>query len=374
MKYYIIAGEASGDLHASNLMKEIRNQDNEASFRVWGGDLMEAQGGIIVKHYKELAFMGFLTVLMNIKTIKNNFKICEKDIVEYNPDVIILVDYPGFNLRIAKYAKSKGFKIFYYISPKIWAWKQSRIKQIKKYVDKMFTIFPFETEFYAKHNYKVDYVGNPLLDSISNRENKNESFEEFIKRNNLENKPIISILAGSRKQEINRILPIMLEASNEFKDYQFIIAGAPSISKSMYNKYTKEHNVKLLYNETYNIVNHSIASLVTSGTATLETALINTPQVVCYKTSGGRLFYNIAKSFLKIRFISLVNIIMDKTVVVELIQHFMNKQNIVKEMNKILKDQDYYDNMLNQYKELREKLGGEGASKRAAEIIVKELH
>ena len=373
MRYYIIAGEASGDLHASNLMKEIKNEDTGAEFRFWGGDLMQAQGGELVKHYRETAFMGFVTVLKNLGKIRANFALCEKDLLEYKPDVLILVDYPGFNLRVAKFAKENGIRVHYYISPKIWAWKEGRVKKIKAYVDRMFTIFPFETEFYKKHNYEVSFGGNPLLDAIENRPNQNETFEEFTQKNNLSDKPIVALLAGSRKQEIERLLPVMLDVVSNFPEYQFVVAAAPSITKEFYAQVAGDNNVKFVYGQTYDLLQQSRAALVTSGTATLETALLKIPQVVCYITSGGKLLYAIGKRLLKVKYISLVNLVMDKLIVKELIQQFCNKQSVSEELSNIVKEGEYRSNMLNNYQLLHEKLGGAGASARFAKMIVEDL-
>ncbi|WP_321279101.1 lipid-A-disaccharide synthase [Marinifilum fragile] len=373
MRYYIIAGEASGDLHASNLMKEIKNEDSAAEFRFWGGDLMQAQGGELVKHYRETAFMGFLTVLKNLGKIRANFSLCEKDLLEYKPDVLILVDYPGFNLRMAKFAKEHGIRVHYYISPKIWAWKEGRVKKIKTYVDRMFTIFPFETEFYKKHNYEVSFGGNPLLDAIENRLNKDESFEDFTTKNNLPNKPIVALLAGSRKQEIERILPVMLDVVGDFPDHQFVVAAAPSITKEFYAQVVGDRDVKFVYGQTYDLLQQSKAALVTSGTATLETALLRIPQVVCYITGGGKILFAIGKRLLKVKYISLVNLVMDKLIVKELIQHFCNKENIASELKNILEEGSYRSKMLSNYQLLNEKLGGAGASSRFAKMIVEDL-
>jgi len=371
VKYYIISGEASGDLHASNLIKELNIIDNNAEFRFWGGDLMAKQAnGTLVKHYKDLAFMGFVDVLLNIFTIFKNLKFCKKDIKIYAPDVLILVDYPGFNLRIAKFAKKINLKVFYYISPQIWAWKQSRIKIIKRYVDKMFVILPFEQDFYNKFNYKVDFAGHPLLDAIEEKIKTKISFDEFIKINNLKNKPIIAILPGSRKQEIKKMLPQMLCIENDFKDYQFIVAGTSSIEKEFYDKYIGE-NTKIIYNETYNLLEHSDAAIVTSGTATLETALLNIPEIVCYK--AGNLSFFIAKKLVKVKYISLVNLIVDKEIVRELIQKDLNIKNLTIELDKILNNKEHRENLFNEYKLLKLKLGGSGASERFAKSIYNYL-
>ncbi|MRT93744.1 lipid-A-disaccharide synthase [Ancylomarina sp. 16SWW S1-10-2] len=373
MKYYIITGEASGDLHASNLMKELKNEDAQADFRFWGGDLMQAQGGEMVKHYRETAFMGFITVLKNLKTIRTNFTLCESDLLAYAPDVLILVDYPGFNLRMAAFAKKHGIRVHYYISPKIWAWKESRIKKIKAHVDRMFTIFPFETEFYKKHNYEVSFGGNPLLDAIENRENRSESFDHFIERNQLAKKPIIALLAGSRKQEIERILPVMLQVADRFPDYQFVVAAAPAITKEFYASVSKGSQLRFVYSQTYDLLQQSKAALVASGTATLETALLRIPQVVCYKMSGGSLAYRLGKILLNIKYISLVNLVVDKFVVKELIQQYCNPKRISAELDLILNDKAYRSQMLANYEELNQHLGGAGASARFAKMIYEDV-
>lgn len=367
MKYYIIAGEASGDLHGSNLMRGLKVVDPNADFRFWGGDLMLAQGGKIVKHYKETAIMGFVEVLMNLGKIKRFFAECKADIQNYKPDVLILIDYPGFNLRMAEFAKSINLKTYYYISPKIWAWKESRIKKIKAFVDKMFVIFPFEVDYFKKHNYPVDYAGNPLLDAVQEKIDEKSSFDDFIKRNELENKPIIGILAGSRKQEIDRNLGIMLNIIPYYKDYQFVIAAAPSIETDYYDKFMEGHNVKVVFKQTYDVLKHSTAALVTSGTATLETALFNIPQVVCYR--AGNISFFIAKQFVKLKYISLVNLIMDSEVVRELIQFDMNSGFVKEELDKILFDSANRNKMLDNYQKLRDLLGGTGASERVAKLI-----
>ncbi len=364
MNYYIIAGEASGDLHASNLMKELKVLDANAHFRCWGGDLMKAQGAELVKHYKELAFMGFTEVLMNLRTILNNIDICKKDILQHKPDVLILVDYPGFNLRIAEFAKAYNIKVFYYISPQIWAWKQSRVHKIKRVVDKMFVILPFEKEFYKRFDMDVDFVGHPLLDAVSNYASQSNTLSAT------SNKPIIALLPGSRKQEIATMLPLMLAMKKQYIDYQFIIAGAPSQTKEYYQTFIADADVKIVFNETYQLLQKAEAALVTSGTATLETALFNVPEVVCYK--GGAISYAIAKQLVKVKYISLVNLIMDKEIVTELIQNELNETNLKTELDKLLNP--FPRNiMLNNYVELRAKLGGAGASKKAAALMVKYL-
>lgn len=366
MKYYIIAGEASGDLHASNLMKALLEKDPQAEFRFFGGDLMQAVGGTLVKHYKELAFMGLLEVLKNIRSILKNMSFCKKDLLEFNPDRLILVDYPGFNLRIAEFAKKNEIEVHYYISPKIWAWKENRIHKIKKNVDHLHVIFPFEVDYFKnKHSYKVNYVGNPLLDEIALRAPIDEL--EFRKEHELGDKPIIALLPGSRTQEITKILSIMLTVVDVFKEYQFVIAGAPSKEKVFYNQFIGNSNVKFINNKTYDLLSISTAALVTSGTATLETALFKVPQVVCYQTSG--LTYKVAKLFVKIKFISLVNLVMDKEIVTELIQDSFTKQTLEKELGTILKGEGR-EKMLSNYKELFQELGEVGASKKLAESIL----
>ena len=365
MKYYIIAGEASGDLHASNLMKAIKLKDPTADFRFWGGDLMQAQGGTLVKHYRDLAFMGFLEVIQNLKTILNNIKLCKKDIKEYQPDILILVDYPGFNLRIAEYAKGLGIKVIYYISPQLWAWKEGRVETVRNYVDEMLVILPFEKDFYKKHDMEAQFVGHPLLDAIEGLQPVDS--QKFKSENNLNDKEIIALLPGSRKQEVTKMLELMLSVRSYFGDYQFVIAGAPSLEKEFYEQFV-DADVHFVSNKTYDLLRCSKAALVTSGTATLETALLNIPEVVCYR--GSRISYEIGKRLIKnIKYISLVNLIMDREVVTELIQNELNTENLVKELNKIL-NKEKREQVLRDYEILRSKLGGSGASYNAAEIIV----
>jgi len=329
MKYYLIAGEASGDLHASNLMHGIKKQDSNAEFRFFGGDLMKAQGGTLVKHYREMAFMGFLEVLMNIRSIAKNLRICKEDIIAYKPDVVILVDYPGFNLRIAKFAKESGLKVFYYIAPKVWAWKESRVKILKSYVDQLFIIFPFEIDYFRKHSIVPVFEGNPSIDAIAFKLNKDQSFDDFVKQNNLSDKPIIALVAGSRKQEIKHNLPVMLRMVAKFPDYQFVIAGAPSLGQNVYQPYINGVSVSIVYGQTYQLFKHSTLALVTSGTATLESALLDTPEVVCYK--GGFFSMIIAWIVIKVKYISLVNLIMNREVVTELKQYDLNPARLYKD-------------------------------------------
>lgn len=369
MKYYIIAGEASGDLHGSNLMKSIYQEDSTAEIRFWGGDLMQKVGGTLVKHYRDLAFMGFAEVVMNLKTILNNIKICKTDILAFQPDVIVFIDYPGFNLRIAKWSKALGFKNHYYISPQIWAWKESRIKEIKRDIDKMYVILPFEKTFYEdKHHFPVSFVGHPLIDAIQAHPLVDDA--TFRKENQLNDLPIIALLPGSRKQEITKMLSVMLSVADDFKEYQFVIAGAPSQEYSFYQQFITSDNIKFLSNKTYDLLQHATAALVTSGTATLETALFKVPEVVCYK--GNWISYQIAKRIITLKYISLVNLIMDKEVVTELIQDDCSTQRIKTELQKIL-DPEHRKVVLENYTLLEKKLGGKGASSTTAKLIVADL-
>lgn len=370
MKYYIIAGEASGDLHGSNLMKSLFYEDSEADIRFWGGDLMQAVGGTLVKHYRDLSFMGFLEVVLNLKTILNNIKICKADIATFKPDVLIFIDYPGFNMRIAKWAKQLGLKTHYYISPQIWAWKENRIKAIKRDVDAMYVILPFEKHFYEnKHKFKVEFVGHPLIDAIANR--KKTTYNEFCEEFNIKNsKPIIALLPGSRKQEITKMLGVMLSVVNEFSDYNFVVAGAPSQEFSFYEKLLGNKNVIFIPNQTYKILDVAHAALVTSGTATLETALFKVPEVVLYKSSWAS--YQIAKRVVTLKYISLVNLIMDKPIVTELIQDDCNTKNIKKELSKLL-EKNHRSIVLEDYELLQKALGGSGASNKTAQLIVKKI-
>lgn len=375
MKYFLIAGEASGDLHGANLMAALKKQDSNAEFAFFGGDLMQKEGGTLIKHYREMAFMGFIPVLLNLNTILSNLKVCQKEIIKYQPDVVILIDYPGFNLKVAKFVKTKtSIPVHYYISPKVWAWKEYRVKSFKKYVDKMLCILPFEVEFFNKHNYKVDYVGNPTVDAIHAYKTKNsdDTYDKFIADNNLESKPIIALLAGSRKQEIKDNLVAMIEAMKGFKDYQLVIAGAPSMQEEDYARFTNS-SVKLIFDQTYRLLSHASLALVTSGTATLETALFETPQVVCYKVAAPKLSYFAFKHILKTPYISLVNLIAGKTVVQELFAKFFSVKNIQEESYRILNDNDYRSTMLDGYREVINILGKPGASEKAATIITSEL-
>ena len=365
MKYYIIAGEASGDLHASNMMKALKAKDANADFRFWGGDLMKSVGGTLVKHYKELSFMGFVEIIRNLSTILGNVKFCKSDIEAFQPDMLIFIDYSGFNLRIAKWAKEKGFKTNYYISPQVWASRAKRVHDIKRDIDHMYVILPFEKEFYKKYDYEVNFVGHPLIDAVQNRTEISEI--DFRKEHQLNEKPIIALLPGSRKQEITKMLSVMLSLVASYPDYQFVIAGAPSQDYDFYKTFITNENVKFISNKTYDLLSVAKAALVTSGTATLETALFNVPQVVCYK--GNNISYQIAKRIITLKFISLVNLIMDREVVTELIQNDFTVQNLDKELSKIL-DPIGREKMLDEYTNLHQKLGGKGASEKVATLIL----
>ncbi len=370
MNYYIIAGEASGDLHASNLIHELRKLDAHAVFRCWGGDRMKQEGAVLVKHYRDLAFMGFTEVLMNLNTILKNISFCKEDILQNRPDVLILVDYPGFNLRIAEFGKRQGIRVFYYISPQVWAWKQSRVEKIKHFVDRMFVILPFEKEFYKKFDYDVEFVGHPLLDAMDQQKNNSGGKEEWLRKNNLPAKPVLALLPGSRRQEIATMLPLMLSVVDDFPEYQFVIAAAPSVPDGFYESLSHRNSIHLLKDQTYSLLTHASAALVTSGTATLETALFEVPEVVCYK--GGNISYMIARSLVKVKFISLVNLILDREAVKELIQRELNSSNLKRELRKIL-DPENRRRLMADYKELRQKLGGSGASEKAAKLMYDNL-
>ncbi len=372
MKYYVLAGEASGDLHASNLIKEISLIDPQAQFRGFGGELMEQAGMTVLKHYRDLAFMGLVPVVMNIRTIQKNFRFCEHDMLAFKPDVLILVDYPGFNLRMAKFAKARGIRTFYYISPKIWAWKEQRVHKIIASVDEMFTILPFETEFYQKYNYPVNYVGNPLLDAILEKKSEPD-FHRFRTENNLPEKPYIAVLPGSRKGEISVLLPTMLEAAAHFPEYQCIIAGAPNMGIEFYQPFMKESKVPVIWGKTYEILTHSRAAIVSSGTATLETAILNVPQVVVYRLTPSWLFNFLKYFFLRTKFVSLVNIILEKEAVKELIQWNFTLKKVVEELRMILNSPENEKRILDDYWEMMIKLGDPGASKRAANLMVRKL-
>lgn len=375
MKYYLIVGEASGDLHASHLMAALKRKDPEADFRFYGGDLMAAVGGTQVKHYRELAYMGFVPVLLHLRTIFANMKQCKKDITQWNPDVVILVDYPGFNLDIAKYVHANTrIPVYYYISPKIWAWKEYRIKNIRRDVNELFSILPFEVEFFQKHRYPIHYVGNPTVDEVTAfKETNQEVFDSFVWSNGLENKPVIALLAGSRKQEIKDNLPDMIKAASAFADHQLVIAGAPGIAPEYYRKYIGDAKVHIVFGQTYRLLSHSRAALVTSGTATLETALFRVPQVVCYHTPIGKVISFLRKHIIKVKYISLVNLIADREVVKELVADTMTVSNMQQELDALLNNATYRQQMLSDYDNVADKLGPAGAPEKAASEMIRLL-
>ncbi|MET0570196.1 MAG: lipid-A-disaccharide synthase [Pedobacter agri] len=367
MKYYLVAGEASGDLHGANLMKALKVEDEQAQFRYFGGDKMRAQGGTLVKHYADMAFMGFTEVILNLRTIFKNLKTCKDDILFWKPDVLILIDFPGFNLKIAEFAKANGIKVCYYISPKVWAWNQKRVLKIKRVVDHMFCILPFEVDFFKEWGMHVDYVGNPLLDEI-------DLFSpdpQFREKHNLNQQKVIALLPGSRKQEIERLLPVMLSITDQYPEYTFAIAAAPTFTEEYYQQYTGNKNVRLLFSNTYNLLHIAHAAIVASGTATLETALFEVPQVVVYK--GGAISIAIARMLVKIRFISLVNLIVDKKIVTELIQEDCNTEKVSHELA-LITDGDGRDQMLSEYKVLLQRMGNPGASEKTARLILRYIH
>lgn len=376
MKYYLIVGEASGDLHASHLMAALKVEDPQAEFRFFGGDLMAAVGGTMVKHYKELAYMGFIPVLLHLRTIFANMKRCKEDIVAWQPDVVILVDYPGFNLSIAKFLRAKThIPVYYYISPKIWAWKEYRIKNIKRDVDELFSILPFEVEFFEdKHHYPIHYVGNPTVDEVTLfRAEHPETFDGFVRENNLDSKPIIALLAGSRKQEIKDNLPDMLRAASAFPEYQLVLAGAPGISPDYYHEYVGDAKVKILFGQTYRLLQQAEAALVTSGTATLEAALFRVPQAVCYHTPIGKVISFLRRHILTVKYISLVNLIANREVVKELVADTMTVEQARAELERILYDKDYRQRMLDGYEYMAARLGDADAPKRAAQKMLRLL-
>lgn len=375
MKYYLIVGEASGDLHASHLMAALKEEDPGAEFRFFGGDMMAAVGGTMVKHYEELAYMGFIPVLLHLRTIFANMKRCKEDIVAWAPDVVILVDYPGFNLDIAKFVHAKTkIPVYYYISPKIWAWKEYRIKNIRRDVDELFSILPFEVEFFEGHQYPIHYVGNPTVDEVTAFKATNpETFADFISDNELADKPIIALLAGSRKQEIKDNLPDMIRAASAFPDYQLVLAAAPGISPEYYAEFVKGTNLQVIFGRTYRLLQQADVALVTSGTATLETALFRVPQVVCYHTPVGKLVSFLRKHILKVKFISLVNLIAGREVVRELVADTMTVENMRNELKRLLFQEDYRRKMLDGYEEMARLLGPAGAPRHAAREMVKLL-
>ncbi len=374
MKYYLIAGEASGDLHGSNLMHELKKKDPDASFRFFGGDLMQAEGGTLVKHCRDMAYMGVLNVAINLKTIKRNMKFCQKDLLEFQPDVLILIDYPGFNLRMANFARRNNLKVFYYISPKVWAWKEFRVKKIKENVDEMFTILPFETQYYKKQGIDVHYVGNPLLDAVENFKQDAISKDEFLKQNNLDNRPIVALLAGSRKQEIENTLPVMKKAAACYPEFQFIIAGVSYVEPQVYEKSHNGLVLPVIFNQTYNLLNHAHTALVASGTATLETALFEVPQTVVYKVEGGWLIQFLMKHFfLKVKWVSLPNLILNREVIKEYIQMDMTFENVKNELHRLFYEEEYREKLISDYRQLKEVMGKRGSSSRAASKMVELL-
>ncbi|MBQ1582900.1 MAG: lipid-A-disaccharide synthase [Prevotella sp.] len=376
MKYYLIVGEASGDLHASHLMASLRKEDAQADFRFFGGDMMSTVGGTCVKHYRELAYMGFVPVLLHLRTIFKNMSMCKQDILNWQPDVVILVDYPGFNLKIAKFVHEQtNIPVYYYISPKIWAWKEWRIKEIKRNVNELFSILPFEVPFFEeKHHYPIHYVGNPTADEVRQfKDEYHETFEQFVTRNNLENKPIIALLAGSRKQEIKDNLPAMIEAVSDLSDYQLVLAGAPSFDDDYYSKYIQGTRVRLVHQDTFALLSHATAALVTSGTATLETALFNVPQVVCYETPLPHLIRFCFNHIIKVKYISLVNLIADKEIVKELLADKFKVSLIKDELVKLLPGNPSRQKMLDEYQEVRRALGDSVAPDNAARLMVQLL-
>ena len=368
MKLYIIAGEASGDLHGSNLIKALKAKRPSLDIRAWGGDLMQGAGADVVKHYRDLAFMGFYEVLINLKTILRNIRFCKEDITAFRPDALILIDYPGFNLRIAKWAHENGIPVLYYIAPQVWAWKENRIHAMKKHIQHLFVVLPFEKQYFERHNMPVTFVGHPLLDQISC---STETRQEFQQRNKLSNKPIIALLPGSRKQEIRTMLPIMLEMTNHFPQYQFIVAGAPSQNESFYRSVAQQQSMTILFGQTSEILRHAAAGLITSGTATLEAGIYKVPQVVCYK--GSSISYAIAKRLVKIKYISLVNLILDKPAVTELIQHDLNNTKLKAELHSLLNEESRREQIRQDYLQLHDSLGGAGASERTAIAMLKIL-
>ena len=371
MKYFLIAGEQSGDLHGSNLIRELKSTDPDAEIRCWGGDLMEDAGAKLLRHYRDTAFMGFVVILKNLKTISENLEQCKKDISEFSPDVVILIDYPGFNLRIAQFARGEGFKVFYYISPKFWAWNEKRVEKVKKYVDRMYIIFPFETAFYAKHGIETSYRGNPVVDEIERRKKVFPDETTIRKELNLNGKPIIALLAGSRRHEVESILPQMVKVLSSFPEYQFVLACVKNLPLSLYEGIIGDNPVKLVVDKTYEVLSVSEAALVASGTATLETALFNVPQVVCYK--GDFFSMLIAWIVIKVKYISLVNLILEKEAVREVLGYDVNKVNITNELKAVLTGGRKRENMLADYGLLRQKLGPSGASERVAKDMINHL-
>lgn len=375
MRYFVIAGEASGDLHASNLIKSIKKEDADALFCGLGGDLMEAEGVRLIRHYRDMAFMGFIPVLLHAKTILGNIKACKEAIKEFIPDILILVDYPSFNLKMAQFVKENisDVTVYYYISPKLWAWKEYRLKSMKRYVDKIFSILPFEVDWFSERGLEVEYVGNPCVDAIENRAHKNESRTDFEERTGVDSRPILALLAGSRVQEVKSSLPIMLDSASQYKDYQVVVAGVKSIDSALYRNIMKGYDAKVVYNETYELLQQSEIAVVTSGTATLETALMRVPEVVVYKMSGGWLFHRFLEFFIRVPYISLVNLIAQKWLVQELVIEEFTAERLSKEIDK-LRNEEYRKNMLQGYDDLIALLGKDSVSDRAAHAMLSQYN
>ena len=367
MKYFLIAGEASGDLHGAALMSALKEMDASAEFHYFGGDLMQKQGGTLLKHYREMAFMGGIEVFMNLKTIKRNFSVCKTEILNFAPDVLILIDYPGFNIKMAEFAHENKVKVFWFIAPKVWAWKEWRVKKLKAFVDEMFIILPFETAFFSRHQMKVYYVGNPLLDAISESKRRSREREQFIFDNQLDNRPIVALLPGSRVQEVKYMLPVMTSMTKDFPDYQFVISGAPWLNPALYKEYSIVKTIPVIYGQTYEILQNANTALVASGTATLETALLNVPQAALYKMIGGKYFYKLFRLiFLKVPYVSLPNLILGKEAIREFVMHEMKYECVKPELEKLLRDEEYRTEMLKSYEELHQLVGKPGAARRAA--------
>ncbi len=375
MKYFLIAGEASGDLHGAKLMKSLKQQDQEADFCFFGGELMIREGGKLLKHYREMAFMGAIDVIRNVGKINANFNLCRRHLLEFRPDVLILIDYPGFNLNMAQFACQHGIPVFYYILPKVWAWKEWRVKALKTYVDERFSIFPFEVPFFKKHGVDVHYIGNPLLDSLAAEKSSLGSRTDFLCRHHLPDKPLVALLPGSRAQEIRMMLPVMSRLAKDFPEFSFVISGTRAVEESLYSKFNGDPSVPVVFGETYPNLYHAHAAVVTSGTATLETALINTPQVVLYKMAGGKAGYRIFRYlFLKVKYVSLPNLVLDRGFLEEFVMDRMKYELVKPEVRKLLTDEIYRKAIFDSYRELRLKIGEEGASERAARLMVSLLH
>jgi lipid-A-disaccharide synthase len=374
VKYYLIAGEASGDLHGSALMKSLKDKDPDASFRFLGGDRMKQQGGVLVRHYQDMAYMGAIEVLLNLRKIRHNMELARKDILDYAPDVLILIDYPGFNIKMAEFAHHHNIRVFWFIAPKVWAWKEWRVKKLRSFVDHIFTILPFETEFFRKHGIEVHYVGNPLIDAIENARQNFRSREVFLKDNQIPDKPLVALLPGSRVQEIRNMLPVMTRVAIDFPGCQFVVSGADAIDPKLYSRYLSGSSIPVLYGQTYEMVHHSEAALVASGTATLETALLRVPQTVLYKMIGGKIFYWLfRKIFLKVPYVSLPNLVLGKCVIREFIMDEMRYEKVKPELQKLLNDRKYTELIVGDYDTIREKMGSPGAADRTAGIMFRLL-